>query len=168
MLTALVSHLTGHISELRTDRSSHNVVQLQPSGSPLLLFRGDGDLLWVVMAELPKQPNTSPFISPQTAAGSWAAETGAHSAAATSSCSFFSSPSFCSSSSFPSSSLPALTVNLQTRQQQPAANSFRPKQFLCSSFGGREWPEGLPGTAARRKGKKDLSSGTKVGLCFPG
>lgn len=77
------------------------------------------------------------------------------------------------SSPHPSSPLPLLhhqqlVVSLQTRQEQPAANSFLLRRFLCSSFGGTEWPEGLPGTAARRKGEKDLSSGTKVGLCFPG
>lgn len=61
-----------------------------------------------------------------------------------------------------------LTVSLLTRQQQYAARSFLLSQLLYSSFGGREWPEGLPGTAARRKGERDLSSGTKVGLFFPG
>lgn len=117
------------------------------------------------MAELPKQPNASPFISPRTAAGSWAAVTGVHSTVA-----------YPPSSPHPPSSpspLPLLhhqqlTVSLQTRQRQPGANSFLLPQFLCSSSDGREWPEGLPGTAARRKGEKHLSSGTKVELFFPG
>lgn len=60
-------HLTGHISELRTDRSSHSVVQLQPSGSPLLFFRGDGELCgwwWQScpnsQAPLPSSPHRLP------------------------------------------------------------------------------------------------------------
>lgn len=60
------------------------------------------------------------------------------------------------------------TACFQTGQQQPTANLLLLSQFLCSSFGGRERPEGSVGTAARRKGKREPSGMAKVGLCSPG
>lgn len=158
VLTALVAHLTGHISELRTDRSSHDVVQLLPPES----LQAD-----------------HPFFSEEMGNGGWWQQSCPNSQTPLPSSphGLLLWPGLTEPLPHPPAPSPPplpllhhqqLTVSLQTRQQQPAANSFLLPQFLCSSFGGRQWPEGLAGTAARRKSEKELSSGTKVGLCFPG
>lgn len=152
------ARLTGHISESRTARSSQRgaaPASRKPPGSPPLLLRGGGEP-WLMVGELPKEPNAFSFTSSPHAAGSRAAATGALAAAAAS-----------SSSSSSSSSLPAINRESPNRTATTHSRPSPPSPISLQQL--RWWgaTAGLGGHRCREEERKGAVKSGEGGFCSP-